>query len=161
LTTFLLCHEGVLSQPLLYLSLYFKRNRRDYYDHLQKVRTDGEWEGWLNFFMRGVYETATQAVNTARSTLQMFEEHKHKIEALGRAASSILRVHEFMKRRPIFSIPDAVKELSLSQPTVSTSLDNLTKLGLVNELTQKSRNRVFAYAPFVAMLSDGTEPLPR
>ncbi|MDB4952354.1 MAG: hypothetical protein JWM27_5003 [Gemmatimonadetes bacterium] len=93
LITFLLCAEEALSQPLLYLSLYFKANRQTYYDLLQRVRTEGVWEEWLAFFLEGVIATSSQATDTARRILALFETDRLRIEALGRVAHVALRVH--------------------------------------------------------------------
>lgn len=159
LITLLLCAEQALSQPILYLSLYFKSHRQVYYDHLQNVRTNGDWEGWLRFFLEGVNQTAEQAVKAARSILQLFDEDRKKIESLGRAAGSAIRVHEAMQRKPIISIPDASKQLGLTRPTVTSALQRMQDLGLVRELTGRQRDRLFVYHAYVQHLNDGTEPL--
>ena len=98
LITFLLCAEGVLAEPILYLSLYLKTHRQTYYDYLQKIRHDGDWESWIRFFTTGVLETAEQAVVTAKTTIALFETHRAQIAKLGRAAGSVLRVHEHMQQ---------------------------------------------------------------
>src|SRR5512140_817653 len=92
LITLLLCAGGVLREPILYLSLYFKQHRPAYYDLLDRVRTKGDWETWLEFFLTGVRDTAEQAATAARRILAVFEDHRRKIEALGRPAASVLRV---------------------------------------------------------------------
>lgn len=160
LITLLLCSEGALSEPILYLSLYFKTRRDDYYDWLQKVRTEGDWEGWLRFFLAGVLDTAEQAVQTAKAILQLFDEDRLRIESLGRPAASALRVHQYLKTKPLTSIPSAAQSLGLSMPTVTASLKYLEQLGLVRELTQRSRNRLFAYDQYLKILTQGTAPLP-
>lgn len=160
LITLLLCAEGALSEPILYLSLYFKTRRDEYYDWLQKVRTEGDWEGWLRFFLAGVLDTAEQAVQTAKAILQLFDEDRLRIESLGRPAASALRVHQYLKTKPLTSIPSAAQFLGLSVPTVTASLKYLEQLGLVRELTQRSRNRLFAYDQYLKILTHGTDPLP-
>ncbi|HEX9001110.1 MAG TPA: Fic family protein [Blastocatellia bacterium] len=160
LITLLLCSEGALSEPILYLSLYFKTRRDDYYDWLQKVRTEGDWEGWLRFFLAGVLDTAEQAVQTAKAILQLFDEDRLRIESLGRPAASALRVHQYLKTKPLTSIPSAAQSLGLSVPTVTASLKYLEQLGLVRELTQRNRNRLFAYHQYLKILTQGTAPLP-
>ncbi len=160
LITLLLCAEGALSEPILYLSLYFKMRRDEYYDWLQKVRTEGDWEGWLRFFLAGVLDTAEQAVQTAKAILQLFDEDRLRIESLGRPAASALRVHQYLKTKPLTSIPSAAQSLGLSVPTVTASLKYLEQLGLVRELTQRSRNRLFAYDQYLKILTQGTDPLP-
>ncbi|MEK7726924.1 MAG: Fic family protein, partial [candidate division KSB1 bacterium] len=135
LITFLLCAEGALSEPMLYLSLYFKQHRQAYYDTLQRVRTHGEWENWLRFFLEGVAQTATQAAGTAKKILLLFSHDRRRIEALGRQAGSSLRVHQLLQKKPIVSIQSAGKALKLSVPTVTTAVSHLLKLNLLKELT--------------------------
>jgi Fic family protein len=157
LITFILCAEGVLKQPLLYLSLFFKQHREIYYAALQQIRTDGDWEGWLKFYFSGVEEVSNQASETAKSLLRMFEEHRLMIEKLGKAAGSALRVQELLKKRVLLSLPAASKELHLSFPAVSKAVSHLERLGLVREFTGKQRNRFFSYEPYLKVLTEGTE----
>jgi Fic family protein len=159
LITLLLCSEGVLQEPLLYLSLYFKQNRQEYYDKLQRVRTEGEWIVWLRFFLTGVQITAKQAADTAQIILRRFEEDSQKIEDLGRRAASARRLHHFLKKQPIISVPLAVKELELTAPTVRSALEHLERMGIVRETTGKKRDRIYLYEPYVKILDEGTEPL--
>ena len=159
LVTLLLCAEEALRAPILYLSLYFKTHRPEYYDHLQRVRTRGDWEGWLRFFLRGVIDTADEALATTHRILALFEADRRKLESLGRAAASTFRVHEQLQRKPITGVRELEHTLGLTYPTVAASLDRMMKLGIVKELTGYARNRVFAYQPYVALLSEGGEPL--
>jgi cell filamentation protein, protein adenylyltransferase len=160
LITLMLCEAGVLREPILYLSLYFKARRADYYRLLQEVRENGAWEAWMEFFLTGVRDTATQAVETARELIALFDRDREAIQTLGRSAASVFRVHEMMQRRPIVTIQAASKELKLSLPTVGKSLEHLIELEIVRELTGKQRHRVFAYNKYLAILDQGTEPLP-
>ncbi|MBI3090622.1 MAG: Fic family protein [Candidatus Tectomicrobia bacterium] len=160
LITLLLCAAEALHEPLLYLSLYFKRNREAYYEHLQRVRTHGEWEAWVRFFLTGVRDTADQAAQTARRILQLFEADQRRIERIGRAAGSCLRVHQYLQRRPLLSIPKAARDLKLSPPTLRTCVRHLQTLGILRETTGRARNRLYAYDRYLAILSEGTEPLP-
>ena len=159
LITFLLCAEGALSEPILYLSLHFKSHRREYYDHLQRVRTHGDWEGWVRFFLEGVVATSEEAVSTTRKILALFEKHRRGLEKFGRAAGSAFRVHEYLQKKPITGIREMERDLGLTYPTVAGALDRMKELGMVKELTGFKRNRVFAYAPYVELLSEGTEPI--
>jgi len=159
LITFLLCAEGALSEPILYLSLHFKGHRQEYYDHLQRVRTHGDWEGWVRFFLDGVISTSEEAVSTTRRILALFEEDRRSLEALGRAAPSAFRVHQHLQRKPITGIREMEKDLGLTYPAVAGALDRMKKLRIVKELTGFKRNRVFAYSPYVSLLSEGTEPI--
>lgn len=161
LVTLLLCAEGALAEPMLYLSLYLKAHRDEYYDLLQRVRFEGVWEEWLRFFLDGVVATAEQATETARRILALFDADRARIEALGRAAGSALRVHEFLRRKPITTGRRIQEAVSLSAPAVSTALRNLESLGIVREVSGRRWNRLFAYEAYLSILSEGTEPLPR
>jgi Fic family protein len=156
LITLLLVSEGVLREPLLYLSLYLKANRSTYYELLQRVRTEGAWEEWVSFFVRGVRETAEGAVATARRLTQMFAEDRKRIEGFGRIAGSALRVHHELQRHPIQSIQSAAERTGLTTPTAAASIQRLEAAGIVRELTGKQRGRVFAYASYLDVLNEGT-----
>ena len=160
LVTLLLCAEGVLAEPLLYLSLFLKTHRRRYYELLQLVRLEGDWETWLEFFLEGVATTAEEAAANARRMLDLFARDEQRIEGIGRAAGSALRVHKLLQERPLLSIAKAAERLQLSQPTVATALAHLERLGLVEEVTGRRRNRLFSYREYMDLLRPGTEPLP-
>jgi Fic family protein len=160
LITLMLCEAGALREPILYLSLYFKARRTDYYRLLQEVRQNGAWEAWMEYFLTGVRDTAAQAVDTARELMMLFDQDREAIQTLGRSAASVFRVHDMLQRRPIITIQAASKELKLSLPTVGKSLEHLSDLKIVRELTGKRRHRVFAYSKYLSVLDTGTEPLP-
>ena len=157
LITFLLFYAGVLSEPLLYLSLYLKQHRPDYYALLDRVRRDGDWEAWLTFFLAGVRVTAEGAVETAQRLAGMFRDHRAVIETKGRRAGSALRVHEAIKARPILSMPKICRATGLSFPAASSAMNLLVALGVARELTGKRRNRLFVYDRYLAILNEGTE----
>jgi Fic family protein len=159
LITFLLCAQGVLREPILYLSLYFKANRAAYYELLDRVRTRGDWEAWLDFFLIGVRDTADQAANAARRILTLFEQDQRKIESLGRPAASVLRVFQHMQRNPIVAIPTTAKKIGISAPTVAKSLGHMIELGILHEVTGRERHRLFVYDKYLAILNEGTEPI--
>jgi Fic family protein len=159
LITFLLYHAGILKEPLLYLSLYFKQHRSDYYRLLDTVRADGDWEAWLDFFLDGVRTTADTAVATAQRLSALFKEDQNRIRAAGRAAGSAHRAHAILCRRPLRSVNSVSRETGLSFQTASAGMEVLTKLGIARELTGRKRNRVFAYDRYLAILNEGTEPL--
>ena len=156
LVTLLLCDAGVLRQPLLYLSLYLKQNRQAYYDLLDRVRREGDWEAWLAFFLEGVKVTAEGAVATAQRLVEMFRADRARIEMLGRRAGSVLRVHEAMKARPILSITDACRATGLAFPTVSRAMHLLVELKVARALSEKRRHRLYAYDQYLAALNEGT-----
>jgi Fic family protein len=155
----LFCAEGILRQPLLYLSLYFKQHRQRYYDLLMQVRTEGDWEAWLEFFADAVRETATGAVDTARSLVELFNRDRERISGFGRAAGSALLVHHELQRRPLVTVNRLVKRTKLSAPTVGKALDMLMKQRVVREITGRQRNRAFTYGEYMDVLNKGTEPL--
>lgn len=159
LITLMLCDAGVLREPILYLSLYFKARRADYYRLLQEVRENGAWEAWMEYFLAGVRDTAAQAVDTAREIMTLFDQDRSTIQTLGRGAASAFRVHDFMQRRPLVTIQAASRELKLSLPTIGMSLKHLVDVGIVCEITGKQRRRVFAYRKYLDVLDRGTEPL--
>ncbi|MCK4272631.1 Fic family protein, partial [bacterium] len=159
LIAFIMHHGGVLSKPLLYLSLYFKQHRPEYYRLLDLVRTEGDWEAWLDFFLRGVDDTASNAVRTAQRLVQLFKGDTARVQSVGRGASSALRVFNALCERPITTLNDVCRVTGLSFPTATKSIDRLVKLEIVKELTGGRRNRVFAYDRYLAILNEGTEPL--
>lgn len=159
LITLLLCAENALAEPTLYLSLYFKTHRDTYYDLLQRVRTESDWEKWLRFFLEGVYTTAQQAFKTAQELLALFERDRQRIEQIGRAAGSALQVHQYLQRKTFISVPDAVEELKLSGPTITNAVKHLEDFGIVREVTGKARHRLWFYQDYLAILSEGAEPL--
>jgi len=154
LITFLLCAEGALREPLLYLSLYLKQNRTAYYESLQKVRIDGDWEQWIEFFLRGVISVSESGVVTMRKLLALVEEDRRRIEsALGtRKALTALRVHDVFKYRVASSIPQVSNITGISPPAVSSAIEALVKLGIVREVTAKQRNRQFVYEGYLRVL---------
>jgi Fic family protein len=160
LITLMLCSEGILRRPLLYLSLYFKAHRSDYYRLLQEVRERGAWEAWLEFFLTGVETTASQAVEAAGRILSLFEADRHRIESEADRAGSTLRVHEFMQRRPLVSQRSVTAETGLSPATVNAALEALVRLGIVREITGRQRNRLYAYERYLEILNEGAQPLP-
>ncbi len=158
LITLLLCHDKVLREPSLYLSLYFKIHRTDYYDHLQRVRIDGDWEGWLRFFLTGVTETATEATDAAQKLWALFDQDRRRIQEQGKIAGTALRVHDLLQQRPIISIKAACKALELTHPAVNKSLRKLEEMNIVEEITGRQRNRLYQYASYMNILNEGLEP---
>ena len=159
LIAFVLHQSGVLRQPLLYLSLYFKQHRARYYDLLADLRHSGDWEAWLAFFVEGVRATAEDGVETARRLSQMFEDDRETIQTRGRRAGSALRAHEVLMRSPVLSIRRVHERTGLSWPTAAAAIDLLSELGITHEMTGDRRNRLFAYDEYIAILSEGSEPL--
>jgi Fic family protein len=159
LITLLLCHAGVLKEPMLYLSLHFKKERRKYYRLLSEVRTNGDWEAWLSFFLEGVRLTADGAVSTARRLVDLFAKDEERIRKRGRAAGSAVLIHQVLRTRPVVSLREAGTRAEISFPTASTGMKLLEELGIARELTGRKRDRLFSYARYIEILSEGTEPL--
>ena len=145
--------DGVLREPMLYPSLYFKRHRSLYYELLNEVRLRGDWERWLDFFAEGIEVSAAQAVATANALLALVNADRDRIAGLGRAASSALAVHQALQRQPIATSAALVKATGLTAATVNKSLVLLERLGIVGELTNRRRGRVFSYRGYVERLS--------
>ncbi len=159
LVTLYLCINGVLRKPLLYLSLYLKTHRTDYYRLLQEVREHGAWEAWLDFFLAGVGDTANQAFDAATRIVDLFKEDRERITAESDRAGSTLRVHDLFQQNPFLTANQLVERTGLSAPTVNAVLADLERLGVVDEITGRKRGRVFGYRRYLAILSEGTEPL--
>jgi Fic family protein len=159
LTTLLLCAAGILAEPLLYLSLFLKQRRDEYYRLLDLVRTDGDWEAWLRFFLSGTQETADSAVGTARRLVELFETDHQRIQEHGRAAGSALRVLAALKARPVTTLAEVRARTSLSFPGAAAGMSLLVDLEIAKEITGRRRGRVFAYSRYLEILGEGTEPL--
>ena len=159
LVTLLFCAEGMLQTPMLFLSLYLKQHRAEYYALLTRVREDGDWEAWLRFFATGVRDTAQEAVHTVRELVALFERDRADLQSVGRQVNTLLRLHSALQQRPILSAAEIVTTTGLSLPTVNVGLRLLQQRGMVRELTGRRRNRIYSYAEYVRILSEGTEPL--
>ena len=157
LITFLLCNAKILQEPLLYLSLYLKRNREAYYDLLQEVRLTGDWEKWLEFFFEGVRETAEAAIATQRKLTDLFDKDSDAIIERGRRVGSALRVHQALMAQPIMSLAEVHEQTQMAFSTVSANMAMLVELGIAKEITGRGRNRLFAYGDYLDILSEGTE----
>jgi len=156
LVSLMLVVEGVLSQPFLYLSLYLKEHRADYYDALQRVRTHGAWEEWLRFYLIGVEAVANQAADTATALVALFARDRARIQALGRAAGGALRVYDVLRRRVVVSIAGVAQEARVTWPTAKAALERLGDQGIATESTGRRRDRLYTYKKQLAILDRGT-----
>ena len=160
LITFLLCEKGILKRPLLYLSFYFKKNRAEYYELLQSIRENGDWEGWLRFFLKGVYDVAQEATTTARKIVNMRESHRQiitkKLRGGGGKASLVL---ESLYGTPLVTVKELSKELNLSFSNANTLVDRLCDLEILKEITGQRRNRIFTYEPYLNLFKEQQEAL--
>jgi len=157
LIAMVLHREGILRQPLLYLSLYFKQHRAEYYRLLESVRLTGDWESWLDFFLEGVIQTAGSAVATAHRLVALFEEDTIRLRDLDRAAPNALRVLAELRRHPIADVDSIARATGVSYPTVARAIDHLGRLGIAREITGRRRGRLFAYDSYISILNEGAE----
>ena len=161
LVALLLSHAGVLRQPLLYLSLFLKQHRQEYYRLLDHVRQTGDWEAWLAFFLEGVETTAEGAVETARQLHEIFRRDYDRISAVAeRRTGSTLQVHEALKAKLVVSIRDAANITGLTFPTVSRAMQLLVERGIAREVTGASRNRLYVYGEYMEALNEGVDEPP-
>ncbi len=159
LIVLMLCDAGLLDQPSLYLSLFFKSRREDYYLRLDAVRTHGDWEGWLAFFFDGVTATSGQAVDTAQRLLRLFHEDRDTLRANGRMAGTALQLHEAFTRHPLLTTSRLGKDTGLSKPAIARGLAAMEADGIVREITGKQRYKIYAYQTYLDILSEGAQPL--
>ena len=153
LITFMLTEKQMLDEPVLYLSLFFKKHRRLYYDRLNGTRNGDGWSKWLNFFLQGVRDTANQAAHTAAEIDHLFHADRETIEQFGRGAPSAQLIFQLAQRSPIFSIKHAANESALSFPTASAAVERLARAGILQESTGKRRDRLFTYAKYLQVLN--------
>ena len=157
LVTLLLVADGVLSQPLLYLSLYLKRHRDVYYERLQRIRSHGEWEAWLAFFLDGVIDVASSTTRVTSELLQLVQQDRQRAQALGRGAGTAMRVHDQLVREVVGRPAQIAERLGLSEPPVYQALARLEQLGIVREITGRRRGRIYAYDQYLALLNADTD----
>jgi len=155
----LLCNDGLLQEPILYISLYLKQNRETYYRLLQEVRTNGSWETWLEFFLEGITETAINTMATMQKMNQLFNQDLEQINTLGRAKLSCIDTLNILQKIPQISVTELAKQLKISAPTARQALNNLIDLGIVSEISHKQRDRVYTYTQYLKMLTEGAKPL--
>jgi Fic family protein len=157
LITLLLCSEGVMRQPLLYLSLYFKRHREGYYEHLQRIRTEGDWEGWLRFFLQGVIDVADATTQTTQRLVAMIEADRQTIHTFGRGAATAHRVHDLAVRFVLIGASNTAARLELTDPPVYAAIARLEKAGILREATGRRRGKLYVYDQYLSILNEGTE----
>jgi Fic family protein len=161
LITFLLCQQEVLKRPLLYLSYYFKQNRAEYYDRLQAIRDKGDWEGWLKFFLRGVYEVSREATATARLIVNLREEHRELItQRMKRNTSNALQLLEKLYFRPIVTVNSITELTGVTYANANQLTFQFEKMGLLVETTGGKRYRRYSYAPYLALFKDPEQDTP-
>lgn len=152
LITLLLMDAGVLQKPLLYLSYYFKKYRSEYYDRLNAIRFEGDWEGWMAFFLRGVAATATEATGLARDIVALREEHRALLQRLSSPANTF-RLHDLLFARPILNLAVVRNELDLSFGGARQQVERLMQAGILVEASGQRRNRRYAYQSYLELLN--------
>jgi Fic family protein len=158
LITFMLVHEKILSEPILYLSIFFKRYRQDYYDRLQAIREKGDWEGWLAFFLEGVRAVSTEATATAIQIVRLREETRVEIsQKLGRRTGSALELLEYLFRNPVVDVRRVKEVTRLSQPAANSLTNVMAEVGILRELTGKKTYRVFAFGRYLDLFQEKDE----
>jgi Fic family protein len=157
LVTLVLEEWKLLSQPLLYLSLFFKRRREDYYRVLNRVRTEGDWEGWIAFFLEGVATIAEEAVQGARELFALVSRDRARVLAAGKASVVASRLFEELPRHPVVTITGVVKLLESTKPTAAKAIALLEEVGVLAEMTGRRRDRTFSYTKYLDHLRVGTE----
>ncbi|GMR18724.1 MAG: Fic family protein [Gammaproteobacteria bacterium] len=155
--TLILVSEKILQQPLLYLSLYFKAHRQEYYDRLDQVRLQGDWEAWLDFFAKAIEQTANNAVDTAKQLMRQAEKDAATLRAQGRFSSTLSKMHHSLLQKPIATAAWLQRTTGMAPATIQSGLQKLQKLGMLEELTGKQRDRVYAYHEYISILDQGNE----
>jgi Fic family protein len=156
LITLLLIAEGVVERPLLYLSLYLKRYRDVYYDHLQRIRTEGAWEEWLRFFLDGIVDVAESTTDTTRRLVRLIDDDRERIRHIGRGAATAGRVHEHLVRNVVGRAGWVAQDIGMSEPPVYQAFSRLEQLGIVREVTGRQRRRLYVYDQYLTLLNEGT-----
>ena len=151
LITFLLCQQGVLQFPLLYLSYYLKAHRSEYYDRLMAIRNAGDWEGWLKFFLRGIAEVSHSATATTRAILQLRDQHRQMIAQVITGSTYGLQLHDYLFIQPILSVRMIEERLQCNYMTASKLVEKFTGLNILHEITGWQRNRLYRYTPYLAL----------
>lgn len=157
LITFWLCQQNILTQPLLYLSYYFKRNRTEYYDRLMDIRFKGDWEGWLKFFLKGLAEISVEATDTAKSILALKQKHSNLIETHIRTKANAFRLLDILFEHPIITVNKTAELLNISYPTASALINKFCELGILTVNPAVQRNKKYRYQAYILILEAGTE----
>ena len=152
----ILVQAGVLKEPLLYLSVFFKKYRQIYYERLQQVRISGDWEEWLLFFVDAIAATASQAVSIGQQLNALLATDKNRLAELGRLSGSATQLLEALFKNPIANIAVLGNRTGLTPATIGKALDGMAQMGIVRELTGQKRNRVFAYSAYIDILNQDT-----
>jgi Fic family protein len=161
LITFLLCANEILIKPVLYISHFFRENRSQYYERLQRIRDHGEWEQWLEFFLDGVGQVSLEATETARRIVQLREDSRNRIvSSFGRAAGRGLLIFESLFERPVITVSNIAKFLAITFPAANALVDRFVEARILREITGQKRYRVFSFEQYIDLFSDKKGALP-
>ncbi len=155
--TFYLFWKGILSRPLLYLSFYLKKNRAEYYDLLMKVRTEGAWEDWIKFFLKGVSETSQEAANTAREIIKLKDDLITKLYENSVSSVYAVKLIDLLFETPVISTKDIVEKLRVSMVTANELVRRFAKIGILKEITGKQRYKKYLFTDYVEIIARGTK----
>jgi Fic family protein len=156
LITFLLCQNEILIRPVLYISHFFKKHRKEYYQTLQRVRDEGDWESWIKFFLRGIATVSNEATETARTIVALRERHRELVTSeFGRAAGNGLKILEALYERPFVTISDVQRQLQITYPPANHLVQRFAKAGILQEMTGQERYRIYRYSPYIDLFSEG------
>jgi len=153
LITFILVHDNILKRPLLYLSYYFKRNRQEYYDRLNNIRNKGDWEGWIKFFLKGVYEVSNQATETAQRIIALQEQDRARLADIPNG----LKLIDQLFFNPLITINEIRRLTGISHATAGRLVKQMIQLDILDEITGYARNRKFMYKDYFTILKEGVE----
>lgn len=159
LITLFLRERGILTKPLLYMSFYFKKHRRTYYEALTLIRAEGDWEGWLRFFLAGIAEVSNQAVNTVDRLIELERRDRERMQALSNS-TNMVAFHQFMLENPVFTARDVASGLKVTSVTANNLINALAKQGIIVDITGKKRGRQWAYKELITILEEGTREPP-
>lgn len=151
-----LIEKKVLSSPVLYISYYLKKNRVEYYDRMSEVRTKGNYEQWIKFFLRALDESAKDAIESINKLKELHDKNISSIKQTIKHPSNTIRIFEYLEKNPIIDIAKTANSLDLSFNTVSACINNLTKLSIISKTNTANRNRTFSYTEYLNILRDGT-----
>jgi len=155
LIALLLEHWKVLPYPLLYFSLFIRRHQNEYYRRLSAVRTDGDWEGWLDYFLDGIAVIGEEAVKTARELYALVAADRARVLGSDNASVAAVRLFELLPANPIVSVSSVVKLLETTKPTAAKAVDALVEAGVLTETTGRQRARSFSYSAYLSLLAAG------
>lgn len=156
LITLFLMEKKVLTTPALYISYFLKKNRVEYYDRMTEVRSKGNYEQWVKFFLQALMESAEDATSTIDELTALHDKNAAVIAEMGRASKNVMLVFDYLEKNPIIEIGKTAESLGITFNTTSGAVKRLTDAGILKQTTSVNRNRTFAYEDYLAILRKGT-----